>query len=184
MTKKNLPWDFKKVRWFAPFYTTFSLPIQNIKTLFWCYTLNCRSEEFFASSFLFRKWVPHHRFRFEKVIKFIVEAFKYFLQQTRLTNIYWLVWSDTAVIVFILSNTFLYRIHAHSLLHAQHSWYSRNCHRPSLLSKRLSIFGAPIHLSSHFSVKAHHKGTLQPKLCILINLQDPYLSTTSNVNLP
>ena len=49
--------------------------------------------------------------------------------------------------------------------------------------KRLKIVDVPIHLSCHFSVRTHHKGTLQPGLGILIYLQDQYLSTTSKINL-
>ena len=46
----------------------------------------------------------------------------------------------------------------------------------------IKILDVPIHLSCHFSLRIHHKRTLQLKLGILIYLQDPYLSTTSNVN--
>ena len=41
----------------------------------------------------------------------------------------------------------------------------------------------PIHLICHFSVWTKHKGTLEPKLEILIYMQDQYLSETSNINL-
>ena len=37
--------------------------------------------------------------------------------------------------------------------------------------------------TSHFSVIAHRKGPLQPKLKILIQLPDQYLKTTSDVNI-
>ena len=74
-------------------------------------------------------------------------------------------------------STFRYRIQTHSVLQSQPPLQSRRCNRPSLPPK-LSI-----HLSCHFSVKTHHKDTLQPKLGILIYLQDQYLNTTSNVNI-
>ena len=45
------------------------------------------------------------------------------------------------------------------------------------------MINIPIHESCHYSVRTHHKVTLQPKLRIVINLQDQYLSTISNVNL-
>ena len=53
----------------------------------------------------------------------------------------------------------------------------------SLPPKRGKILNVPVYLSCHFSVRTHHKGTLQPKLGILIYLQDQYLNTTSKLNL-
>ena len=53
----------------------------------------------------------------------------------------------------------------------------------SLPPKGLKILDVPIHLVCHFSVRTHHKGTLQPEPGILIYLQGQYLSTTSKVNL-
>ena len=60
---------------------------------------------------------------------------------------------------------------------------SRRCNRPSLLPKRLKIIDVLIHLSCLFSAWTKHKGTLEPKLEILIHMQDQYLSATSNVIL-
>ena len=40
-----------------------------------------------------------------------------------------------------------------------------------------------MHLSCHFSVWIKHEGTLEPKLDILIYMQDQYLSAISNINL-
>ena len=53
----------------------------------------------------------------------------------------------------------------------------------SLPPKGLEILDFPVHLSCHFSVRTHHKGTLQPELGILMYLEHQYLSTTSKVNL-
>ena len=82
-----------------------------------------------------------------------------------------------------LLSTFTQKIQANNLLQRQTSLQSRRCNRPSLLPKRLKIIDVPIHLSCHFSVWTKHKGTLEPKLEILIYMQDQYLSATSNVNL-
>ena len=71
-----------------------------------------------------------------------------------------------------LLSTFPHRIQAHGLLQRHPSSKSQRCHGPGLSSKRLKIFNALIHLSCNFPVKAHHKGTLQLKLAILIHLQD------------
>ena len=60
---------------------------------------------------------------------------------------------------------------------------SRRCNRTSIPPKRLKIINVPIHLSCHFSVWTKHKGALEPKLEILIYMQDQYLSATSNDNL-
>ena len=69
-------------------------------------------------------------------------------------------------------------IQAHSLFHTQPPLQSRICIRPSLRQK-----GYKIHLSCHFSVRTHCNSTLQQKLGVITSLQDPYLGTTSNVNL-
>ena len=50
----------------------------------------------------------------------------------------------------------------------------------SLSPKGLKILDVQIHLSC-FSVRTHHKGTLQPELGILMYLEDQYLSTTSKI---
>ena len=49
----------------------------------------------------------------------------------------------------------------------------------SLPPKGLKTLDIPIHLSYRFSVRTHHKGTLQLELGILMYLEDQYLSTTS-----
>ena len=61
--------------------------------------------------------------------------------------------------------------------------HSRMCNRPGLLPKTLKILNVPIHLSYHFSVRAHRQGTLQLKVGILTNLQVQYLGTNSNISL-
>ena len=82
-----------------------------------------------------------------------------------------------------LQSTSHHKIPVHNLLHKQPPLQSRICNRPSLPPKWQQIFSVPIYLSCYFFVKTHHKSSLQPKLGILTSLQDPYLSTTSNVNL-
>ena len=82
-----------------------------------------------------------------------------------------------------LLSTFLPKIQADYLLQRQPPLQSARCNRPRLLPKRLKIINVPVHLSCHFSVWTKHKGTLEPKLEILIYMQDQYLSATSNVNL-
>ena len=79
--------------------------------------------------------------------------------------------------------TLPHRIQAHNLLQKYPLLLSRTCNRPCLPPKELKSLHVPIHLSYHFSVRTHHKGTLKPKLWILIYSQDEYLRTTSNVNL-
>ena len=69
-------------------------------------------------------------------------------------------------------------IHVLSLLHTQLPLQSQTCSRRSLTRK-----GYKIHLIRHFSVRTYYNSTFQPKLGTLINLQDPYLRTTSSVNL-
>ena len=92
-------------------------------------------------------------------------------------------WFDlTPLPLSVLPSTFLRKIQAH-LLQRKPSLQSRRCNRPRLLPKRLKIIDVPVHLSCHFSVWTKHKGTLEPKLEILIYMQDQYLSVTSNVNL-
>ena len=88
-----------------------------------------------------------------------------------------------SVFPITLLSTFLHKIQAHYLLQRQPPLQSRRCNRPRLLPKRLKIIDVPVHLSCHFSVWTKHKGTLEPKLEILIYMQDQYLSATSNVNL-
>ena len=88
-----------------------------------------------------------------------------------------------SVFPITLLSTFLHKIQAHYLLHSQFPLQSRRCDRPRLLPKRLKIIDVPVHLSCHFSVWTKHKGTLEPKLEILIYMQDQYLSATSNVSL-
>ena len=82
-----------------------------------------------------------------------------------------------------LLSTFLRKIRAHYLLQRHLPLQPRRCKRSRLLPKRLKIIDVPVHLSCHFSVWTKHKGTLEPKLEILIYMQDQYLSATSNVNL-
>ena len=82
-----------------------------------------------------------------------------------------------------LLSTFIYKIQAHYLLQRQPPLQSRRCNRRRLLPKRLKIIDAPVHLSCHFSVWTKHKSILEPKLEILIYMQDQYLSATSNENL-
>ena len=82
-----------------------------------------------------------------------------------------------------LLSTFPRNIQAHNLLQRQPHLQSRRCNRPGLLPKRLKIIDVPIRLSCHFSVWAKHKGILEPKLEILIYMQNQYLSATSNVSL-
>ena len=88
----------------------------------------------------------------------------------------------SAFLITFLSK-FPHKIQAHNPLQRQPPLQSRRCNRPSLPLKRLKIIDVPIHLSCHFSVWTKHKGTLEPKLEILIYMQDQYLSATSNVNL-
>ena len=88
-----------------------------------------------------------------------------------------------SVFPITLLSTFPNKIQAHNLLQSQPPLQSRKCNRPRLLPKRLKIIDVPVHLSCHFSVWTKHKGTLEPKLEILIYMQDQYLSATSNVNL-
>ena len=88
-----------------------------------------------------------------------------------------------SVFPITLLSTFLHKIQANYLLQRQPPLQSRRCNRPRLLPKRLKIIDVPVHLSCHFSVWTKHKGTLEPKLEILIYMQDQYLSATSNVNL-
>ena len=79
--------------------------------------------------------------------------------------------------------TFPNKIQAHNLLQRKSPLQSRRCNTSSLPPKRLEIIDVPTHLSCHFSVWSKHKGVLEPKLEILIYMQDQYLSATSNVNL-
>ena len=88
-----------------------------------------------------------------------------------------------SVFAITLPSMFPNKIQAHNLLQRQSPLQSRRCNTPSLPPKRLKIIDVPIHLSCHFSVWTKHKGTLEPKLEILIYMQDQYLSATSNVNL-
>ena len=88
-----------------------------------------------------------------------------------------------SVFLITLLSTFPLKIQAHNLFQRQALLQSRRCDRPSLLPNRLKIIDVPFHLSCHFSVWTKHKGTLQPKMEILIYMQDQYLSATSNVNL-
>ena len=80
-------------------------------------------------------------------------------------------------------STFLHKIQAHYLLQRQPPLQSRICNRLRLLPKRLKTISFPVHLSCYFSVWTKHKGTLEPKLEILIYMQDQYLSATSNDSL-
>ena len=88
-----------------------------------------------------------------------------------------------SVFVITLLSTFPNNIQAHNLLQRQSPLQSRRCNTSGLPPKRLKIIDVPIHLSFHFSVWTKQKGTLEPKLEILIYMQDQYLSATSNVNL-
>ena len=88
-----------------------------------------------------------------------------------------------SVFPITLLSTFPNKIQAHNVLQRQSPLQLRRCNTPSLPSKRLKFIYIPIHPSCHFSVWTKHKGTLEPKLEILIYMQDQYLSATSNVNL-
>ena len=88
-----------------------------------------------------------------------------------------------SVFPIVLLSTFLHKIQAHYLLQREPPLQLRRCKRPRLLLKRLEIVRVPVYLSCHFSVWTKHKGTLEPKLEILIYMQDQYLSATSSVNL-
>ena len=88
-----------------------------------------------------------------------------------------------SVFLITLLSKFLHKIQAYYLLQRQPPLQSRRCNRPRLLPKRLKIIDVPVHLGCHFSVWTKHKGTLEPKLEILIYMQDQYLSATSNDNL-
>ena len=72
---------------------------------------------------------------------------------------------------FTLPILFPHKIQAYSLFVA---WPSCT-HEPKRckLLKRLKIFGLPIDLSCHFSVRTHHWSDLQPQQGILTNLQNP-----------
>ena len=85
------------------------------------------------------------------------------------------------VLPITLLSTFLRKIQVHYLLQRHPPLQSRRCNRPRLLPKRLKIIDVPVHLRFHFSVWTKHKGTLKPKLEILIHMQDQYLCPTSNV---
>ena len=82
-----------------------------------------------------------------------------------------------------LLSTFSHKIEAHSVLQRHPPLLSRTCNKPCLPPNELKILDVPIHLSCHFSVRTHQKGTLQPNLWIFIYSQDEYLSKTSIVNL-
>ena len=86
-----------------------------------------------------------------------------------------------SVFPIILLSTFIHKIQAH--YQRQSPLQSRRCNRARLLPKRLEIIDAPVHLSCYFSVWTKHKSILEPKLEILIYMQDQYLSATSNDNL-
>ena len=88
-----------------------------------------------------------------------------------------------SVFPITLLSTFLHKIQAHYLLQRQPPLQPRKCNRPRLLPKRIITIDVPVHLSCHFYVWPKHKSTLDPKLEILIYMQDQYLSATSNVNL-
>ena len=88
-----------------------------------------------------------------------------------------------SVLFITLLSTFPHKIQPHNLLQRQPPLKSRRCNRHSLVTKRLKIIDVPIQLSCHFSVWTKHKGTLEPKLEILIYMQDQYLSAISSVSL-
>ena len=88
-----------------------------------------------------------------------------------------LVFPITLLIVFS------HKIQRHDLLQRQSPLQSRRCNTPSLPLKKLKFIDVPIHPSCRFSVWTKRKGTLEPKLEILVYMQDQYLSATSNVNL-
>ena len=91
----------------------------------------------------------------------------------------WLDLTSPPISVFPVTplSTFAHGVWAHSLLKTHPPLQSRTCNKPSLLPKELKTLDVPIHL------RTHQKGTLQPKLGILLYLYDQYLSTTSNPNL-
>ena len=91
--------------------------------------------------------------------------------------------SPLPVFSISLLSTFSHKIQVHYLLQRQPLLQSQRCNRPRLLPKRLKIIDVPVHLSCHFSVWTKHKFILEPKLEILIYMQDQYLSATSNDNL-
>ena len=99
------------------------------------------------------------------------------METTRLT---WFHLTPPPVSVFPVTppSTFPQRIQVHSLLHTQLPVTVTNIEQTSLPPK-----GCKIHLSCHFFVKTRYNSTLQQKVGTLTNLQDPYLKTTSNVNL-
>ena len=88
-----------------------------------------------------------------------------------------------SVFPITLLSTFTHKIQAHNLLQRQAPLQSRRCNRPSLLPKRLKIIDVLIRLICHFPVWTKRKGTLEPKMEILMYMQDQYLSATSSVNL-
>ena len=85
-------------------------------------------------------------------------------------HINWFDLTPLPLLVFpmTLLSTFLYKIQAHYLLHRQPPLQSQRCDRFRLLPKRLKTIDVPVRLSCHFPVWTKHKGTLEPKLDILI----------------
>ena len=67
-------------------------------SLFSCYALNYRPEDFFVLSSLCRKTLLQHSFWFQKVAQLVVQAFKQLIQQRSLIpslpTTYKLVWHD------------------------------------------------------------------------------------------
>ena len=122
---------------------------------------------------------------FKQLIKRFLISIEFLNYQVWVQPINWLDLTPLPLSVFFITllNTFPLKIQAHNLFQRQPPLQPRRCNRPGLLPKRLKIIDVPIQLSCHFSVWTKHKDTLEPKLEILIYMQDQYLSATSNVNL-
>ena len=67
------------------------------KMSFSCYALNCSSKEFFVSSFLCRKRVPHRNISFQKMVQLVAEVFKQYHYHLTTNTTYQLVWSDATL---------------------------------------------------------------------------------------
>ena len=158
--------------------------------LFWCYALNYRPEEFFASSFLCRKTVPQHNIWLQKVVQLAVQGFKQSIQRRRLTTKSkyhiqtGLIWrhrqSRISPVTFWVRSPTDFKFSKRILVYS-HEQVAGLPPPLSLPPNGLKILDVPIHLNCHFFVRTHRKGTLLPELRILMYLEDQYLSTTSKV---
>ena len=88
-----------------------------------------------------------------------------------------------SVFFITLLSTFPNKLQAHNLLQRQPLLQSRRCNKPNLVPKRLKIIDVPIQLSYYFSVWTKRKNELEPKLEILIDMQDQYLSAVNGGQL-